>query len=99
MAVYMVAIQLSPLINAAILCGLVALVFVPIGYIYPSCTPRWQAATIALGVLWSVAMAVVIVMLPNPPAWLVQGSLLYPAYYFGLSFVLHFQRATTSARP
>ena len=48
-AVYMVAIQLSPLVNAAILCGLVALVFVPIGYIYPSRTPRWQAATVALG--------------------------------------------------
>jgi phosphatidylcholine synthase len=91
-AVYMVAIRLSPLVNAAILCGLVALVFVPIGYIYPSRTPRWQAATIVLGVLWSAAMAVVIVMLPNPPAWLVLGSLLYPAYYFGLSFVLHFQR-------
>ena len=30
-AVYMVAIQLAPVTNAAILCGLVALVFVPIG--------------------------------------------------------------------
>jgi len=98
-AVYMVAIQLSPFVNAAILCGFVALVFVPIGYIYPSRTPRWQAATVALGLLWSVTMAAIIWALPHAPQWLVQASLLYPVYYFGFSFVLHFQRAPIPPRP
>ena len=91
-AVYMVAIQLAPVTNAAILCGLVALVFVPIGYIYPSRTPRWQLATVALALLWSIAMGAIIWELPDPPRWLVRVSLLYPVYYFALSFVLHFQR-------
>ena len=67
----MVAIQLSPGDNAAILLGLVALVFVPIGYIYPSRTPRWQLATVALGVLWTIAMAAIIWQLPDAPRWLV----------------------------
>jgi phosphatidylcholine synthase len=98
-AVYMVAIQLAPVTNAAILCGLVALVFVPIGYIYPSRTPRWQLATVALGLLWSIAMVAIIWELPHPQRWLVQVSLLYPVYYFGLSFVLHLERAPIPPRP
>ena len=98
-AVYMVAIQLAPVTNAAILCGLVALVFVPIGYIYPSRTPRWQLPTVALGLLWSIAMGAIIWTLPHAPQWLVQVSLLYPVYYFGLSFVLHFQRTPIPPRP
>ena len=93
----MVAIQLSPIANAAILCGLVALVFVPVGYIYPSRTPRWQVATVALGVLWAFAMAAIIWRLPAPPRWLVWVSLVYPVYYFALSFALHGQR--NAARP
>ena len=96
-AAYMVAIQLSPMVNAAILCGLVALVFVPVGYIYPSRTPRWQVATVALGVLWAIAMVAIIWRLPAPPRWLVWMSLVYPVYYFALSFALHGQRS--AARP
>jgi phosphatidylcholine synthase len=98
-ALYMVAIRLSPPVNAAILCGLVALVFVPIGYIYPSRTARWQVATVVLGVLWAIAMVAIIWALPHAPRWLVQVSLLYPVYYFGLSFVLHFQRTPMPPRP
>ena len=97
-AVYMVAIQLPPLTNAAILCGLAAMVFVPIGYIYPSRTPRWQVATVVLGALWTIAMAAIIWRLPDAPSWLVRVSLLYPVYYFGLSFVLHFQRTLAFQR-
>ena len=97
-AVYMVAIQLPPLTNAAILGGLAAMVFVPIGYIYPSRTPRWQVATVVLGALWTVAMAAIIWQLPDASSWLVRVSLLYPVYYFALSFLLHFQRTPASKR-
>ena len=96
-AVYMVAIQLSPLMNAAILWGFVVLVFVPIGYVYPSRTPRWQRATVTLGALWAIALVVIIWRLPDAPRELVWASLLYPIYYFTLSFVLHAQR--TAAIP
>jgi len=92
-AVYMVAIGLAPWTNAAILCGLVALVFVPIGYIYPSRTSRWQTATVVLGAVWAIAMVAIILALPEPPRWLVWASLIYPIYYFALSLVLHTQRS------
>ncbi len=91
-ALYMVAIGLSPAVNAAILIGFAVMVFVPIGYIYPSRTARWQGLTIALGVAWAGAMAAIIWLLPSPPAWLVRVSLAYPVYYFAISFVLHRQR-------
>ncbi len=96
-AVYMVALRLSPAANAAILCGFVALVFVPVGYIYPSRTPRWQGATVAAGIVWGVAMVAIIWLLPTPPHWLVWASLAYPVYYFALSLALHRQRAPAAS--
>ena len=93
-AIYMVAIQLSPLINAAFLCGFVILVFVPIGYVYPSRTPRWQRATVTLGTLWAITLVAIIWRLPDAPRALVWVSLLYPIYYFTLSLALHVQRTT-----
>jgi len=88
-ALYMVAVGLSPATNAAILLAFAALVFVPIGYIYPSRTSRWQGLTVALGAAWALMMTAVIWRLPDPPRWLVLGSFVYPVYYFALSFVLH----------
>lgn len=96
-AVYMVALQLPPTANAAILCGFVALVFVPVGYVYPSRTPRWQAATVAAGIVWGLAMAATIWLMPTPPLWLVWTSLAYPVYYFALSLTLHRQRAPAAS--
>ena len=95
-ALYMVAIGLSPEVNAAILCVFVALVFVPVGYIYPSRTSRWQTATVAFGVVWGIAVGAIIWQLPQPSPWLVRVSLAYPVYYFALSFVLHSQRSAAS---
>lgn len=91
-ALYMVALGTSPATNAMFLLIFVALVFVPIGYVYPSRTPKWQGPSVGLGLAWGAAMAVVIWTLPSPPAWLVWGSLLYPVYYGALSLYLHARR-------
>ena len=91
-ALYMVALDTSPSTNATFLLIFVALVFVPIGYVYPSRTPKWQGLSVGLGLAWGAAMAVVIWTLPSPPPWLVWGSLLYPVYYGALSLYLHAQR-------
>jgi phosphatidylcholine synthase len=91
-ALYMVALGTAPLTNAIVLLVFVALVFVPIGYIYPSRTTRWQTLTVGLGLAWAVAMVVVIAALPSPPAWLAWGSLAYPVYYGAVSVYLHAQR-------
>ena len=86
---YMVALRLAPEVNAAILLGLVAMVFVPIGYVYPSRTPELRGLTVTLGVVWGVLVVWLILALPDPPRWLAPVSLLYPAYYVLLSFYLH----------
>jgi phosphatidylcholine synthase len=91
-AVYVAACGLAPDVNAAILLVLAALVFVPIGYVYPSRTPQQRGLTISLGLVWCVMVLAIILQLPTAPRWLVYTSLAYPAYYLGLSLVLHRRR-------
>jgi phosphatidylcholine synthase len=89
---YMVALQSDLRVNAAMLFGFAALVFVRVGYIYPSRTPTWKAVTLPFGALWAAAMVVVVWTLPNPPRSLVITSLAFPVYYFVLSLMLQRRR-------
>lgn len=85
---YLVAMETTPAWNAAILAGLAALVFVPVRYVYPSRTPVWRGATVALGCVWGAQMVAVIVLLPDVPRGLLWTALVFPAYYVVLSLVL-----------
>jgi phosphatidylcholine synthase len=89
---YLFVLGLRPLYNATILLVLAALVFVRIGYIYPSRTMAWRIVTLTLGVVWGVLMLLIIVRLPNPSRYLAWLSLLFPIYYFVLSVALHWRR-------
>lgn len=91
-ALYLYVLALPPLANASVLLALAALVFVRIGYIYPSRTPTWRPLTLTLGVLWSLAVIITIWTLPSPPRALVIGSLVFPIYYVVLSLVLERRR-------
>ena len=97
-AVYLLVLQLPPLVNATILLALSALVFLRIGYVYPTRTPVWRRTTLVLGAAWSVLVLLMVLMLPRPPVWLVSTSLLFPAYYFLLSLVLHARRGSRRSR-
>jgi phosphatidylcholine synthase len=90
---YLLAFQASPAVNAIVLLVLSALVFVRIGYVYPSRTPVLQTLTLALGAVWALALAAIIVMWPSAPRWLLIGSLAFPVYYLVLSLILNKQRA------
>ncbi len=92
-AIYLIALRPAPAVSAAILLTLAALVFVPIRYVYPSRTLYLRPLTLALGAAWAVALVALIWLLPAPPAWLVWGSLAYPAYYVALSLWLTARRA------
>jgi phosphatidylcholine synthase len=92
---YLAALSWGPSANTAVLLAFVALVFVRIGYIYPSRTPEFRSLTVMLGVVWGSAIVAMIWLLPSPPAWLVYGSLLYPVYYALLSLYLHSRRRAT----
>ena len=65
---YLVVLELSPVLNAVILLALSALVFVRIGYIYPTRTTTARALTLRLDRVWSLMMLVLILQLPTPPA-------------------------------
>jgi len=96
---YLLLFGTSPRVNAIVLLALSALVFVRIGYVYPSRTPTLRPLTLALGAIWGAQIAAIIVLWPSPPPWLAIGSLAFPVYYLVLSLVLHFRRAAGSEGP
>jgi phosphatidylcholine synthase len=92
LALYLFVAGLTPAANGIILLALAALVFVPIRYIYPTRTRVLRPLTLTLTALWAAAILAIILSLPHPSAALVALSLLYPAYYTVLSFVLQARR-------
>ena len=94
-AVYLYAARTPAAFNAAVLMVLVVLVFVRIGYVYPSRTPVLRGLTTALGGVWALMVLAVIWMMPDVPPVLLLASLYFPVYYTILSLVLHGRRART----
>ena len=75
--------------NIATLLVLSVLVFVPIRYLYPSRNTVARTLTYVLGGVWALMMVVLLFQLPEPSLALVYASLFFPAYYVGLSLLLH----------
>jgi phosphatidylcholine synthase len=91
-AFYVVVLDLRPAAVAATLLVCAVLVFVPIGYVYPSRTTTLQAPTLVLTCLWLASYAVLLTQLPDPsPIWLTI-SLAYVVYYVALSLYLTARR-------
>jgi len=86
---YLFVLQLSPDVNAVILLGFAAMVFVPIRYIYPSRTSILPRTTNLLGAVWGTMGIGILWQYPQVSRPLVLASLAYPVYYFVLSFVVH----------
>ena len=93
-ALYLYAARLAPALNAIILLVLSALVFVRIGYVYPTRTPILRGLTIALCVVWGLMILAIILMLPDVPPLLLTTSLFFPIYYTVLSLALNARRAS-----
>jgi phosphatidylcholine synthase len=93
-AVYLAAWRPAPAVAAAVLLTLAVLVFVPIRYVYPSRTVFLRPLSVGLGAIWAVLFVALIWALPDPPAWLLRASLVYPAYYVALSLWLTARRST-----
>jgi phosphatidylcholine synthase len=91
-AVYLFAAGLPTGVNAAVLAILSILVFVRIGYVYPSRTPVLRGLTTALGGIWAVMVLAIILAMPEVPMPLLAASLFFPVYYTALSLVLHARR-------
>ncbi len=82
-------------VNAGILLVLAALVFVPIRYVYPSRTRTLRGLTLVLGAAWGLLMLLMLWRMPGVPRSLYWLSLVFPAYYVGLSLALEARRRQT----
>ncbi|NYE35468.1 phosphatidylcholine synthase [Nocardioides cavernae] len=95
-AFYVVVLDLQPVAVTGVLLVCAVLVFVPIGYVYPSRTTTLRTTTLVLTCLWLLSYAVLLTQLPDPgTVWLVL-SVLYVAYYVVLSLYLTARRARTA---
>ena len=97
-ALYLHAAGTPDLFNALLLLGLVVMVFVRIGYVYPSRTPVLFGLTNGLSAIWGGMMLAIVWLLPSVPGWLLIGSLFFPVYYSVLSFWLHARRNRADSR-
>ncbi len=96
-AFYVVVLDLQPSSVAVVLTVCAVLVFVPIGYVYPSRTNLLQRLTLVLTTVWLVSYAVLLTQVPEPgPVWLAI-SLAYVGYYVALSLYLTARRARMAA--
>jgi phosphatidylcholine synthase len=96
-AFYVVVLDLQPGSVAVLLMVCAVLVFVPIGYVYPSRTTTLQRLTLVLTALWLASYAVLLSQVPSPgPVWLAI-SLAYVAYYVALSLYLTARRSRASS--
>jgi len=88
-AIYLWLLQIPPLAGTALVLFLSVAVFVPLKYVYPSKLAVLRKTTAAGGLVWG-ALVTASVIDPDAAArfHLLALSLLYPAYYLGLSFWL-----------
>ncbi len=96
-ALYLHAAALPPAVNGVILAVLSVLVFVRIGYVYPSRTPTLRRTTLTLCAIWSVMLLIIVLQLPGVSRPLLATSLFFPIYYVVLSLILQQGRAAASA--
>jgi phosphatidylcholine synthase len=87
-ALYLYVLHLSPSLNAAILILFVALVFIPLRYVYPSRTDTLRGLTMALGFVWGAMVIWVVWRLPDTSGPVAMLSLAFPIYYTALSLWL-----------
>lgn len=98
-AFYVVVLQLSPTVAGLILVACAVLVFVPVRYLYPSRTKAFRRTNLVLTAIWLGAYAVLLAQYPDPHPAVVTVSLLYLAYYGGLSVHLTLTRVRHRIRP
>ncbi|WP_310528061.1 CDP-diacylglycerol O-phosphatidyltransferase [Nocardioides sp.] len=92
-AFYVIVLDLRPTSVAVLLMVCAVLVFVPIGYVYPSRTTTLQRPTLALTALWLVSYAVLLTQVPDPGVVWLAISLAYVVYYVVLSLYLTARRS------
>ncbi len=91
-AFYLYTLGTAPELNAAVLLVLCLLVFVRVGYVYPSRTLTLRRLTVASGCAWGALLVYLLWQLPGVNRTLLVLSLAFPVYYTVLSLTLHLRR-------
>ncbi len=87
----------GPWVNAVALLFLALVTVLPVRFLYPNLAPHpWRTPLIVGGMIWLVVLLLILADYSTAPAWLGWLSLLYPLFYFWLSFRL--DRRPASAR-
>ena len=91
-AFYAIVLDLAPTTVAVILVVCSVLVFVPVGYLYPSRTLAFRTASLVLTAVWLISYAVILLQMPDPSALVLAASLAYLVYYVVVSLYLTMRR-------
>lgn len=86
--IYLFLFDSHPWMNLVVIVFLSVLVFVPVKYLYPSRTRRFRKTSLLLSYAWGLLGVAILVLYPAVPAWLLWLSLLYVAYYAGVSLLI-----------
>ena len=83
----------GPWVNAPLLLLLTLLTVLPARFLYPNQAPGpWRTPLILGALLWLGMMLWMLMDYPQAPSWMVWLSLLYPTFYFWLSYRLAVRR-------
>jgi phosphatidylcholine synthase len=97
-AFYAIVLDLPVAVTATVLVVCSVLVFVPVGYLYPSRTLTLRRTSLVLTAVWALTWAVLLVQVPDPHPAVVAVSLAYLAYYVGVSLLLTLRRRRSLLR-
>lgn len=79
----------GPYVSLGVVLVLAALTVAPVRFIYPNQAPRpWRWPVIGGAVVWTALLFAMLPGYPAAPVWLMLLSLVYPLFYFALSFYL-----------
>jgi phosphatidylcholine synthase len=80
-------------VNAAVLLLFSLMTVLPVRFLYPNLAPRrWRGPLILGALAWLGLMLWLLTDYPEAPQWIVWVSLIYPAFYFWLSYHLGARR-------
>ncbi|MBI5932486.1 MAG: CDP-alcohol phosphatidyltransferase family protein [Chloroflexi bacterium] len=85
LVVYMLVLELNPVLNFVFFVIFNILIFVPIKYIYPTRTTRLKKLTMGLSIVFGILAVTGLILYPDEPKWIWWASLLYGVYYVALS--------------
>lgn len=85
---YLYALDAGVTVSSIILLIFAFMVLVPIKFVYPSRTKKWQKLTLILLVPYGLLLLAMLIYLNETPLWITLVSFYYPVYYVLISVLL-----------